>query len=152
MVLLMEKASEGPLYKYLHDARKALNWPLRIKIALDVARGMGELHSFRPPIVHRDLKSPNVLLCSTDLGGTVAKVSDFGTSLLLLNEALREESQATRTVSLPTWLAPEVIAGREYTEKSDVYAFGIIMWELLTRQHPFSEYQWMSEVKERKKR
>lgn len=54
--LIMEKASEGALYNFLHDDKQALNWHLRIRIALDIAQGMQALHNFDPPLVHRDLK------------------------------------------------------------------------------------------------
>jgi hypothetical protein len=71
----------------------------------------------------------------------------LGTATELLNSGFREKSE-TRVVSLPTWLAPEVLNEEEYTEKSEVYAFGIILWELVTRKHPFEEYRWMSELED----
>jgi serine/threonine protein kinase len=77
----------------------------------------------------------------------VAKIADFGTASQLLISAFKEKSES-RVVSLPTWLAPEVLAEEQYTEKSEVYAYGIILWELLTRKHPFSEFRWMSELED----
>lgn len=146
--MIMEKIPEGQLYNFLHNEKNNLNWNLRIKIALDIAQGMQVLHGFNPPLVHRDLKSPNILLQSTNENAqVVAKVSDFGTAMHLYIGAFKEKA-SDRTVALPTWLAPEVVAEDEYTEKSDVYAYGIILWELITRRHPFDEYSWMAELEE----
>jgi len=77
------------------------------------------LHSSDPPLVHRDLKSPNVLLSSKNPHSlVVAKVADFGTSMHLFLEALREQGSDKRGITLPNWLSPEIIAEQEYTEKS----------------------------------
>ena len=53
----------GDLHSWLMDASRPLNWPLRLRIAMDIAQGMLFLHSSTPPIVHRDLKTPNILVC-----------------------------------------------------------------------------------------
>ncbi len=71
----------------------------------------------------------------------MAKVADFGlSSRLFLNEL--KERMRDRAVELPTWLAPEVLSELPYTEKSDVYAFGVILWELYTGEHPFLEFRF----------
>src|SRR5689334_10293832 len=77
----------------------------------------------------------------------VAKIGDFGTASQLSISGFKEKSEA-RAVSLPTWLAPEVLSEDVYTEKSEVYAYAIILWELVTRKHPFEEYRWMSELED----
>lgn len=59
----------------------------------------------------------------------------------MFNNALREDAK-TRAVANPTWLAPEVTKGNSYSEKSDVYAFGVIMHEIMTRRHPFEEFNF----------
>src|SRR5262245_233367 len=100
------------------------------------------LHTLTPPLLHRDLKSPNILLDSVDENAlVVAKVSDFGLSSLLFISALKEKT-ADRAVANHTWLAPEVLLEEPYSEKSDVYAAGIMFHELLTRDHPYDEYQY----------
>jgi len=72
--------------------KKQLESPLRFRIALDIAQGMAHLHSFKPPFVHRDLKSPNVLICSSsERAPIVAKVSDFGTAMRLYIGAFKEK-------------------------------------------------------------
>ena len=117
---------------------------LRLKLALDVCRGMVHMHSLNPPIVHRDLKTPNVFLTRSLLELTcddalwahpLAKVGDFGLSLKSsFGGALRFESEKLN----PTWAAPEILQGEKYTPAVDVYAMGLLMWELLMRQYPFS--------------
>ena len=71
----------------------------------------------------------------------MAQVADFGLSTILFNNALREDAKS-RAVTNPTWLAPEVTKGNSYSEKSDVYAFGVIVHEIITRKHPFEEYNF----------
>jgi serine/threonine protein kinase len=124
-----------------------LPWEIILRIAIDIARGLGFLHSLNPPVLHRDLKTPNCLLTvvptleSIQSREVLAKVSDFGFSSQLFIPTLRAAQEfENREVNLPTWLAPEILAKCKYSMRSDVYAFGIILWELYTRQHPFKEY------------
>ena len=92
----------------------------RLSMAYDVAKGMNYLHKRNPPIVHRDLKSPNLLV---DKKYTV-KVCDFGLSRLKANTFLSSKSAA----GTPEWMAPEVLRDEPSNEKSDVYSFGVILW------------------------
>jgi serine/threonine protein kinase len=74
----------------------------------------------------------------------IAKVADFGLSRkLLLSPELQE-----RVVDNPTWLAPEILSCRPYTEKVDVYSFAIILWEMLVRVKPYAELEFMWEIQE----
>ena len=109
-----------------------------MRIALDAARGMHYLHTSNPVILHRDLKSDN-LLVTADF---TIKVADFG-----LTRFLSEGKQMTQ-VGTPMWMAPEIIQGRQYTQKADVYAFGIILWEVLTRLEPYEDKEPMQIVLE----
>ena len=107
---------------------------LRFLIALDVAKAMAHMHSLVPAVLHRDLRSANVFLVSLDMNASVrAKVGDFGLA-----------SFATPTadggVQTWQWMAPEVLAGEAYSKASDVYMFGLLLWELLTRDIPYLEY------------
>jgi WD40 repeat protein len=111
---------------------------------------MHYLHSATPPFIHRDLKSPNILLLSTDyLSEVCAKVGDFGLSSRMYVPAFQEKAMQ-RDVGNPTWLAPEIIREQEFDGNSDVYSYGIILWELLVRKHPYSEYayQFMFELED----
>lgn len=91
---------------------------------------MWYLHSFRPPIIHRDLKTPNLLV---DKDWTI-KVCDFGLSRSKKNTYLSAKEGAAGT---PEWMAPEVLRNEPSNEKCDVYSFGVIMYELVTGQEPW---------------
>ncbi|KHN48191.1 Serine/threonine-protein kinase CTR1 [Glycine soja] len=128
--IVTEYLSRGSLYRLLHrsGAKEVLDERRRLGMAYDVAKGMNYLHKRNPPIVHRDLKSPNLLV---DKKYTV-KVCDFGLSRLKANTFLSSKSAA----GTPEWMAPEVLCDEPSNEKSDVYSFGVILWELATLQQP----------------
>jgi hypothetical protein len=149
--LVMELVLGGDLYTYLHKSplEAPLDEPLRLKVAWDVAAGMRYLHGVNPPVVHRDLKSPNILLASHDAEAVVvAKVTDFGLSVRDFGGAVRDG--ADRAVTNPTWLAPEVLLSNSFTTASDVYAFGLVLWELQTRAHPWEAeaFQFMYQLED----
>ncbi|KAL2992700.1 hypothetical protein AAZX31_10G062200 [Glycine max] len=129
--IVTEYLSRGSLYRLLHrsGAKEVLDERRRLGMAYDVAKGMNYLHKRNPPIVHRDLKSPNLLV---DKKYTV-KVCDFGLSRLKANTFLSSKSAA----GTPEWMAPEVLRDEPSNEKSDVYSFGVILWELATLQQPW---------------
>ncbi|XP_072979871.1 uncharacterized protein [Typha angustifolia] len=130
--IVTEYLSRGSLYRLLHrsGAREILDERRRLNMAFDVAKGMNYLHRRNPPIVHRDLKSPNLLV---DKKYTV-KVCDFGLSRLKASTFLSSKSLA----GTPEWMAPEVLRDEPSNEKSDVYSFGVILWELMTLQQPWT--------------
>ncbi|XP_050380367.1 serine/threonine-protein kinase CTR1 [Argentina anserina] len=127
--IVTEYLSRGSLYRLLHKPGPVLDERRRLNMAHDVAKGMNYLHRRNPPIVHRDLKSPNLLV---DKKYTV-KVCDFGLSRLKANTFLSSKSAA----GTPEWMAPEVLRDEPSNEKSDVYSFGVILWELATLQQPW---------------
>ncbi|KAL9270095.1 putative serine/threonine-protein kinase SIS8 [Drosera capensis] len=98
---------------------------------LGVARGMNYLHHRNPPIIHRDLKSSNLLV---DKNWTV-KVGDFGLSKLKHGIVLSAQSG----FGTPQWMAPEVLRNEPSNEKSDVFSFGVILWELVTESIPWND-------------
>ncbi|KAM7273670.1 hypothetical protein ACFE04_028334 [Oxalis oulophora] len=128
--IITEFLPRGSLYRILHRPHCQIDEKRRIKMALDVARGMNCLHTSMPTIVHRDLKSPNLLV---DDNWNV-KVSDFGLSRLKHNTFLSSKS----TAGTPEWMAPEVLRNEPSNEKCDVYSFGVILWELATLRLPWS--------------
>ncbi|RLM80492.1 serine/threonine-protein kinase EDR1 [Panicum miliaceum] len=128
--ILTEYLPRGSLYRLLHRPNSQVDEVRRLKMALDVAKGMNYLHSSHPTIVHRDLKSPNLLVDKN----WVVKVSDFGMSRLKHHTFLSSKS----TAGTPEWMAPEVLRNEPSNEKCDVYSFGVILWELATMRVPWS--------------
>ncbi|WCJ26183.1 PAS domain-containing protein tyrosine kinase family protein [Euphorbia peplus] len=130
LAIVTEFMPRGSLFKTLHKNNQALDMRRRLKMALDVARGMNYLHHRNPPIVHRDLKSSNLLV---DKNWTV-KVGDFGLSKWKNATFLSTRSGR----GTPQWMAPEVLRNEPSNEKSDVFSFGVILWELMTVSVPWS--------------
>ncbi|XP_068634426.1 uncharacterized protein [Aristolochia californica] len=130
LAIVTELLPRGSLFKTLHKNSQVLDIRRRIRMALDVARGMNYLHRRNPPIVHRDLKSSNLLV---DRNWTV-KVGDFGLSQLKKSAFLTAKSGR----GTPQWMAPEILRNEPSNEKSDVYSFGVILWELMTESVPWT--------------
>ncbi|XP_059312162.1 serine/threonine-protein kinase EDR1 isoform X1 [Lycium ferocissimum] len=128
--IITEFLPRGSLYRIIHRPHSQIDERRRIKMALDVAKGMDCLHTSNPTIVHRDLKSPNLLV---DKNWNV-KVCDFGLSRLKHNTFLSSKS----TAGTPEWMAPEVLRNEPSNEKCDIYSFGVILWELATLRLPWS--------------
>jgi len=130
--IVTEFMPNGDVGSYL---KKNKNQPLLfiLKMARDVALGMNWLHCSKPPIIHRDLKPGNLLI---DENFTV-KVCDFGLSNFQRSRTFKDEGFAAGT---PLWMAPEVLTGRQLSEKVDVYAFAVVLWEMLTGKDPFGEF------------
>lgn len=128
--ILTEFIPRGSLYRLLHRPNHHLDEKRRLRMAFDVAKGMNYLHTSHPPIVHRDLKSPNLLVDKN----WVVKVCDFGLSRVKHHTFLSSKS----TAGTPEWMAPEVLRNERSNEKCDIYSFGVILWELSTSRVPWS--------------
>ncbi|XP_065198133.1 uncharacterized protein LOC135829672 [Sycon ciliatum] len=218
--LVMEYLRRGSLYHVLHDRDNVFTHHDRLRFALDTARGMAYLHGSNPPRLHRDLKSPNLLVSDK----WVVKIGDLGTSrfMAILDEEnsaggiattdpqssqteiaaiqpnisntadisrptagapiRRRDSQCTLTLSesletsLSTplltdvstrhgetylhysasvmtrgvgtlrWKSPETVRGEHYNEKADVYSYGVVVWEIFTRETPYGHLKRSSDV------
>jgi hypothetical protein len=123
----------GSLHHLLHNNEYCLTWILRLRILLDVANGMNYLHSLTPPVIHCDLRSPNVLIVSLNYRDNVALVADFGLAQFSVGRFL------TGRKLNPAWSAPEVLNGMDLSPKADVYSFGTIIFEVLTGEHPYDQ-------------
>ncbi|KAK9070216.1 hypothetical protein SSX86_010616 [Deinandra increscens subsp. villosa] len=130
--IVTEYISRGSLFCLLHQPASGaiMSMKRRMHMALDVAKGVNYLHCLSPPILHWDLKSPNLLV---DKNWTV-KLCDFGLSRFKTETFISSKAIA----GTPEWMAPELIRGEPADEKCDVYSFGVILWELVTMQRPWS--------------
>ena len=128
--LVMEYLPGGDLFHLLKSS-ESLTWPRRYQIGLDMTIGLHHLHE--RSVLHRDLKSLNVLLD----GGGHAKLADFGLSTLKTSSASTTAGGFKGTV---LWSAPELFErGQKATVFSDIYSLGMILWELASRKIPFAD-------------
>ncbi|KAI6671841.1 hypothetical protein NL676_006726 [Syzygium grande] len=131
MALIYEFMFNGNVQQHLSAQNpNVLSWSQRLQIAIDAAQGLEYLHNgCKPPIVHRDLKTPNILL-NKDMQ---AKIADFGVSKAFVTE--HDSHISTRPSGTPGYLDPEFHTSGNLSRKSDVYSFGVILFELITG-HP----------------
>ncbi|XP_045476743.1 mitogen-activated protein kinase kinase kinase 7-like [Harmonia axyridis] len=129
MCLVMEYADGGSLFNILHHSpyiryflNHAMSW------LYQCALGVQYLHNMKPnPLVHRDLKPPNLLLINK---GKQLKICDFGT-------AVDQKTHMTNNKGSAAWMAPEVFTGSSYNAKCDIFSWSIILWEVLSRRKPY---------------
>ncbi|MES1913978.1 MAG: hypothetical protein MHM6MM_006119 [Cercozoa sp. M6MM] len=136
--IITEFCERGSVADFLISGRRL---PLRRRkqIVYEIAQAMEFLHfQCNPPILHRDLKSDNILLAKD----WTAKVSDFGLSRFFQSRRGRRMTQ----VGTPIFMAPEVLLGENYDEKSDVFSFAIVMYEILCELEPYEELELMQVV------
>lgn len=138
--IVLEYAARGSLEAVLQGLVVDLEHPRRLSILCDIARGMKYLHTQQPPIIHRDLKSDNVLIDAN----WVAKVSDLGLSRY--KDSTYSYGKANSPFDV-TIAAAEVLQDNHISEKADVYSFSLIMWELYTRRRPYRNMnpRWVAE-------
>jgi len=127
LAIVTEFLPKGSVYMWLRKGcgGKPPPIPLALRILVDVARGMGHLHSLR--VIHRDLKSSNLLLAD-DFS---IRIADFG-----LSKEMYDTCAQTRVGTLQ-WVAPEVLRGEKYSTKADLWSYGVVMWEVVTAKIPF---------------
>lgn len=130
LCMVSEYMEGGSLYELLYKKKRIPSSRRRLVLALDIAKALAYLHSMQPQIVHRDLKSPNILL---EEHGDHAKVGDVGLARV---RALSGEKMMGAAGTYP-WMAPEMLAGHSYTEKADVYSYGIVLSEICSGVLPF---------------
>lgn len=161
--IVSELCSLGSLRQLLDDNDKTLSLSKRLNLALQVAEGMTYLHNQAPPIIHRDLKSHNIFVHETFTDSQkinvsssdetrrnsrrkkdnyekitahstmIAKIGDWGSARATLSGS----RTMTHGVGTACWLAPEVIKHARSSKYSDVYGYGIVLWELATREEVY---------------
>lgn len=141
--IITEFCSGGCCFELLHNCEHIeLLWPQQLKMCQDVAAAMDYLHAFNPQIIHRDLKSLNLLLATpitNENDVPMLKVSDFGLSRMKDKAPDAEWGKMTIAAGTCHWMAPEVFEGHHYDEKVDVYSYAMILFEILCREIPFEE-------------
>ncbi|KAG6541788.1 hypothetical protein Mapa_016801 [Marchantia paleacea] len=139
LFLVYEFAENRAVSDRLHDPLSKeytpLTWNARVQIALDAARGLEYIHEHtKAHYVHRDVKTSNILLDTSFR----AKVADFGLAKLV-EQSTDGEATTTGVVGTSGYLAPEYLRDGQATAKSDVYAFGVVLFELITGEEAFSK-------------
>ncbi|KAG6701845.1 hypothetical protein I3842_07G006000 [Carya illinoinensis] len=127
LCIVTEFMSRGSVYDFLHKQRGVFKLPSLLKAAIDISKGMNYLHQNK--IIHRDLKTANLLMDENE----VIKVADFG-----LARVQAQSGVMTAETGTYRWMSPEVIEHKAYDLKADVFSFGIVLWELLTGELPYS--------------
>eukprot|EP00602_Paraphysomonas_sp_CaronLab_P007406 CAMPEP_0185029326 /NCGR_PEP_ID=MMETSP1103-20130426/15559_1 /TAXON_ID=36769 /ORGANISM="Paraphysomonas bandaiensis, Strain Caron Lab Isolate" /LENGTH=539 /DNA_ID=CAMNT_0027564017 /DNA_START=88 /DNA_END=1707 /DNA_ORIENTATION=+ len=147
--IVTEIVSRGSLWEALRTPNlfsdstpssvESFHWPWWVirRVLHGTLRGLVYLHGNQPPIIHRDLKSANLLLDDS----FHVKICDFGLA------RLRDFSQAmTANVGTAQWTAPEVLAGKEYNELADIFSMGVVFWEMLTGRCPYDNTSNQMEI------
>lgn len=136
MLIVMEFMSKGSFHDVLHNSKIALPYSLQLHMALQAAQGMYFLHNSKPPILHCDLKSHNILLDDK----WSARISDFGITRFKQETKQSAKEQGTSTgnsIGTIFWTSPEVLEGAPHSEASDCYSFGVVLWEIFHRMDPY---------------
>ncbi|KAH9289261.1 hypothetical protein KI387_033378, partial [Taxus chinensis] len=153
MGFCLEKSEQMLVYEYVSNGTLRenlcgrgdiyLNWKTRVRIAVEAAMGVAYLHNHaNPPIIHRDIKSTNILL-DENLN---AKVADFGLSKFVAEGGKEQGGKghvSTKVKGTLGYLDPEYYMTNHLTDKSDVYSFGVVMLELITARLPIEDGKYI---------
>lgn len=130
-MLVMQYMQGGSLRSFLQSqAREIIHWNLRLQISHDTSQGLAYLHERK--IVHRDLKSLNVLL-DRDKHAVLA---DFGLA------TIKNEQSTSAAKESMLWMAPELFDKKPPSFASDLFSLGVVLWEIASHRLPFQEFRW----------
>eukprot|EP01088_Endostelium_zonatum_P013967 TRINITY_DN2897_c0_g1_i1.p1 TRINITY_DN2897_c0_g1~~TRINITY_DN2897_c0_g1_i1.p1 ORF type:complete len:962 (-),score=214.78 TRINITY_DN2897_c0_g1_i1:440-3199(-) len=167
-LLVQEYCERGNLKQFLNSEEgKTLSWEDKVKLTLDIARGLQYLHEFTPAILHRDLKDLNVLITHTGKNYTLSKETsstslspnmsdggkggsapttptmEFGLIAKLCDFGGSKDTSLNTTMGYEAgslqWMAPEVFEGEKRTKASDIYGMGLIMWFMVAARTPWGD-------------
>jgi serine/threonine protein kinase len=133
-IIVMEYCAGGSLDTLLYDREEQISEEQKIRWVNEVAMGMSHLHKYN--IVHRDLAARNILLSHSNPNDAHLKISDFGMSRVLQEDI---EGRTRNNIGPIRWMAPESIAQQVYSKKSDVWMFGILVFEIVARREPHTD-------------
>jgi len=140
--IIMELVRYGDLNQLLLNHSEVLSFDFKVRVLTELASALHYMHTYNPPILHLDFKSPNVLVNNKDPRSeeVCIKLTDFGTSRFQFVPI------KGRFVDNPSWLAPEILRDQFYDTRVDTYAYGIVCWELIARKIPFSHFDFMTDI------
>ncbi|KAG2627897.1 serine/threonine-protein kinase-like protein At3g51990 [Panicum virgatum] len=129
-LLVVEYMPNGTLYDLLHSNPRPPGWPRRLRLALQTARALRALHDADPPVIHRDVKSANVLLDAN----LDARLGDFGLALRVprANGANAAAAAAPAPAGTLGYLDPAYVTPESLSTKTDVFSFGILLLEIMS--------------------
>jgi serine/threonine protein kinase len=147
--LVAEFCQGGTLFSLLHMSEVDLVYSQQTKMCLDIATGMRYLHEQTPPIVHRDLKSLNLLLkrpVQSCQDVPEVQVTDFGLSRIAEAGSF-DDGTMTKGVGTIQWMAPECISSSTYDLTIDVFSYGVCVFEVMAQEPPYDELDEGTDVK-----
>src|SRR6266542_2165282 len=127
-IIIMKYYELGSLKDYLTKNFYNIKWYEKLNILKDIAGGLDHIHNQK--IIHRDFHSGNILYENE----FDVVISDLGISKSSIKSTNDDDNEIYGIIS---YMAPEILQGKEYTTASDIYSFGMIMWELITGRMPF---------------
>mmetsp|Transcript_112393 Transcript_112393/g.168225 ORF Transcript_112393/g.168225 Transcript_112393/m.168225 type:complete len:469 (+) Transcript_112393:64-1470(+) len=140
LTVVQEFFPRGSLYDVLNDPKEKLDWDFLFHTAIEILKGLSFLHTHRPLVLHRNLRSSNVLI----EGNGDTKLSDFGKARFVSADGSHLPTLG-KLCGNYAHCAPEIYFGKNFSEQSDLYSFGIVLWEIVNRllkgkyEQPFSD-------------
>jgi hypothetical protein len=139
LLLITELCSGGSIHSFLHDRNNRFTPKQIVRACIDTAAGLVYLHSAVPPILHMDLKSQNLLLQFDPTDDFLrVKIADFGTARIAQSPQLFAGTW--------WWMSPEALFGEEISDKSDMYSFGMCMYEIMSGKMPYEDVPEISQM------